>query len=276
MNIVYFIVGNSTVIHMQVAFSIRTFLTQMTDDDTIYVVTETPLMYAGLPQVETISISQEDINQWRGKHDFFWRVKIEVLRMIARKSPNQSMMYLDGDTFLYGNLSEVKNQLAQHLGIMHKDEGCPGDMKDKSQKMWKAVRGRKYGGITIDTKHHMWNAGVVAIPADLTEKATDLALQICDGMLDDQAEPVVVEQYALSIALSELCMGMVEGGFWIGHYWHNKYYWSSYIAHFFVKAYRYGYSLEDQLEQIRHTNLKWEHRKIIIKRTIAKFTGRSY
>ena len=46
MNIVYFFVGNSMVINMQVAFSIRTFLAQMTKDDTIYVVTDTPLMYA--------------------------------------------------------------------------------------------------------------------------------------------------------------------------------------------------------------------------------------
>jgi hypothetical protein len=229
-----------------------------------------------LPQVTTISVTEDDIKHWRGRHDFFWRVKIEVLRMIARQSPGKPMMYLDGDTFLYGSLADIKRLLAQNRGLMHKDEGCPGDMKDKSLKMWQTIQGRTYGGITIEMHHHMWNAGVVAIPGVLTEKVTDLALAICDGMLDDDAEPVVIEQYALSIALSESVQQMVEAKQWIGHYWHNKYYWSSYIAQYFVKAYRLGYPLERQIEEIRHTNLAWEHKKILVKRTIAKLTGRLY
>ena len=102
----------------------------------------------------------------------------------------------------------------------------------------------------------------------------NLALAVCDGMLDDNAEAFVIEQYALSIALFECSGQMVEANLWIGHYWHNKYYWSSYIAHFFVKAYRLGLSLEQQIDEIRHTNLKWVHRKILVKRTIAKLMGR--
>ena len=105
MNIVYFVLGPSTVIHQQVGFSIRTMLAQATDDDSIYVVTDTPTIYTGLPKVTTISISQENIKAWRGKHDFFWRVKIKVLQQIAQMSPDKAMMYLDGDTYLYGSLA---------------------------------------------------------------------------------------------------------------------------------------------------------------------------
>ena len=57
MNIIYFVIGNSIVVHMQVGFSIRTILAQMEADDTIYVVTDTPQMYAGLSQVTAITVS---------------------------------------------------------------------------------------------------------------------------------------------------------------------------------------------------------------------------
>lgn len=274
MNIVYFVIGDSAVIHIQVGFSIRTILSQTSEEDTVYVVTDTPTMYCNLPHVVTIPITQERIKEWRGKHDFFWRVKIKVLQQIAQMSPDKAMMYLDGDTFLHGSLTEIKEQLGKNRGMMHLDEGCPSEMKERSLSMWHTVSGKTYAGITIGPQHHMWNAGVVAIPAALVVKVTDMALAICDGMLDDGSEPVTVEQYALSIALSECSNQMIEADQWIGHYWHNKYYWSAYIAQFFVRAYRLGYSLEKQLDIIRATNLKGVHRRILLKRTLAKLTGR--
>lgn len=276
MNIVYFVLGGNTVIHMQVGFSIRTMLAQASTDDTIYVVTDTPTVYANLPQVETIPISADEIKDYRGPHDFFWRVKIMVLRQIARMAPDKAMMYLDGDTYLYGSLNEIKALLAEGCSMMHKDEGCPGDMKQKSLSMWQTVNGKTYEGVTIGREHHMWNAGVVAIPANRVVETTDLALAVCDGMLDDGSEPVTVEQYALSIALKERSTRMVEADRWIGHYWHNKYYWSRYIAKFFVRSYREGHTVEEDIRCIRKTNLKGVHQRILIKRTLAKFTGRLY
>ncbi len=276
MNIVYFVIGGNTVIHMQVGFSIRTFLAQATDDDAVYVMTDTPTVYAHLPKVTVIPITQENIKEWRGKHDFFWRVKIKVLQHIAQMSPDKAMIYLDGDTYLYGNLTDIKGFLAKGYGLMHLDEGCPGDMKQKSLSMWETVYNKTYCGITIGREHHMWNAGVVAIPAGLTIKTLDTALAVCDGMLDDGSEPVTVEQYALSIALQTCTKQMVEAKHWIGHYWHYKYYWSRYIAHFFVRSYRLSHTVADDIRNIQHTNLKWVHWLILVTRTISKFTGRLY
>ena len=274
MNIVYFVLGPSTVIHQQVGFSIRTMLAQADEDDSIYVVTDTPTIYAGLPKVTVIPISQENIKAWRGKHDFFWRVKIKVLQQIAQMSPDKAMMYLDGDTYRHGSLAEIKGLLEEGCGMMHKDEGCPGDMKQKSLAMWQTVNGKTYDGVTIGRQHHMWNAGVVAIPAAQLQTTIKMALDVCDGMLDDGSEPVTVEQYALSIALHECSKEMKEANRWIGHYWHNKYYWSRYIAQFFVCSYRLGLTIDDDIQRIRATNLKGVHRMIIVKRTIAKLFGR--
>ena len=276
MNIVYFVIGDSAVIHIQVGFSIRTILSQTSEEDTVYVVTDTPTMYCNLPHVVTIPITQERIKEWRGKHDFFWRVKIKVLQQIAQMSPDKAMMYLDGDTFLHGSLTEIKEQLGKNRGMMHLDEGCPSEMKERSLSMWHTVSGKTYAGITIGPQHHMWNAGVVAIPAALVIKVTDMALSVCDGMLDDGSEPVTVEQYALSIALFECVDQLIAADKWIGHYWHYKYHWCSYIAKFFVRSYRKNYSLEKQLDIIRSTDLKGVHRWILTKRTFAKLTGQLY
>ena len=87
---------------------------------------------------------------------------------------------------------------------MDVDEGHPAQMKGKSLSMWNTVAGHTYEGITLSKEHHMWTAGVVAIPADKVKKVVSTALNICDGMLDDGAEPIVVEQYSLSIAMYEL------------------------------------------------------------------------
>jgi hypothetical protein len=276
MNIVYFVIGNNVVIHMQVEFSIRTILSQISDDDTIYVVTDTPTMYCYLPHVIIIPISNERIKEWRGKHDFFWRVKIKVLQHIAQISPNKAIMYLDGDTYLHGSLTEIKALLSNNYGMMHLDEGCPSEMKERSLSMWQTVNGKTYAGVTISTRHHMWNAGVVAIPVSIVGKVTDMALAVCDSMLDDGSEPVTVEQYALSIALFECANHLVAANKWIGHYWHYKYHWSSYIANFFVLSYRKSFSLEKQIDLIRKKNLKRVHRWILIKRTFAKLTGQIY
>ncbi len=276
MNIVYFVIGNNVVIHMQVEFSICTILSQIGNEDTIYVVTDTPAMYCNLPHVVTIPITDECIKEWRGKHDFFWRVKIKVLQHIAQISPNKAIIYLDGDTYLHGNLTEIKALLNNNHGMMHLDEGCPSEMKERSLSMWQTVNGKTYAGVTIGTQHHMWNAGVVAIPASLASKATDMALTICDCMLDEGSEPVTVEQYALSIALYECADHLIAADKWIGHYWHYKYYWSSYIAKFFVLSYRKNLSLDQQIDFIRKTNLRMVHRWILIKRTFAKLTGQIY
>ena len=69
---------------------------------------------------------------------------------------------------------------------------------------------------------------------------------------------------------------MKKANRWIGHYWHNKYYWSRYIAQFFVCSYRLGLTIDDDIQRIRATNLKGVHRMIIVKRTIAKLFGRLY
>lgn len=238
MNIFYLIFGPNISNHLQAHLSILTFMRQMEKGDNIYVVTTNPDLYSDLENVNVIPISDETIKEWEGKHHFFWRVKIKAIEHVAEMHPDAHLMYLDSDTVLRpeaGSLNAMRGELDKGFSLMHVNEGHPRNMKTKSLRMWKRVGGRTYGGITIGEAHNMWNAGVVGIPAGQILNATKLALSICDGMLDDDAERVVIEQYALSIALQETTK-LMPAHQWIDHYWGNKEEWNQLATQFMLEA----------------------------------------
>lgn len=248
MNILYLVFGNNLDIHLQVEFSIITLLHELTDKDKIHVITTNPSFYNHLKEkINIITISEQTLKEWRGKHDFFWRCKIKAIEYIAQEYPDQDFMYLDGDTFLIDKLTPIKQKLEQGFGMMHLNEGHPKDMMTKSLRMWKTVKGHTYQGVTLSEKHDMWNAGVVAIPANKLTETVNLALAVCDGMLDDKAEPIVIEQYSLSIALYE-CTKLTEAKPWIGHYWGNKDEWNNYIHQFFLTSFTTNRNVDEEIK----------------------------
>ncbi len=246
MNILFLVFGKRLSDHLQAHLSIHTFLPHLSDGDRICVMTTAPEYYADFAdtkQVMTDHVSEQLLDEWEGKHHFFWRVKIKAMERMANLYPNDALLYLDSDTFLKGGLEGIKSTLAQGKGLMHLDEGHPSNMKTKSLRMWNTVNGRTYAGVTIGKQHDMWNAGVVAMPQGEVAPTVALALAICDGMLDDGAERVVIEQYSLSIALHER-LGLVSAQPWIGHYWGNKDEWNAFASKFFLEAHMKGLSVE--------------------------------
>ena len=254
MNIFYMIFGDKTVYHVQAYLSIRSFQKQMTDDDHIIVMTTHPEFYAN-SGAETIAVTDDTIREWKGQHDFFWRVKIKAIEHVANRFPDQHLLYLDTDTFLYGSLEEIRAQLDLGKGMMHLKEGHPSTMMTKSLRMWKQVKGRQYGGVTIGQQHDMYNAGVVAIPRTKLKEVVSLALAICDGMLEEDVERIVIEQYSLSIALHELTQ-LLEAEKYIGHYWGNKPEWESIAYDLIAKAYMKNLTIEEAISQTELAELK--------------------
>lgn len=251
MNIVYLVFGDAIAYHLQTYFSILTFLRGKASDDTIYVITTSPQFYERLKgYVTVVPITSQTIDEWQGEHKFFWRAKIKALQYIVESHPSHDLLYLDGDTCLKdGGLEAIKSILREGKGMMHLDEGHPSGMKSKSLRMWKRVEGRTYDGIQIGRQHNMWNAGVVALPWEKAKETVQLALNICDGMLRDEAERVVIEQYSLSIALYEKT-GLAEAKPWIAHYWGNKGQWISNIRDLMLKSYLQANTVEQDMEQL--------------------------
>lgn len=247
MNILYLVFGNNLNVHLQVQFSIMTFLHELSEVDKIHVITTNSTYYEHLKdKINILPITEQKLKEWRGKHNFFWRCKIKAIEYIAHTYPEQDFMYLDGDTFLRDKLTPIKLTLSEGFGMMHLNEGHPKDMMTKSLSMWNTIKGHSYQGVTLSEKHNMWNAGVVAIPGNKLAETVKLALALCDGMLDDQAEPIVIEQYSLSVALYE-CTKLTEAKPWIGHYWGNKEEWNQYIHNFFLTSLATNRSIEDEI-----------------------------
>ena len=248
MNILYIVFGDKLDYHVQAYFSIRSFQKQMREDDKIFVVTSRPEYYRQA-HVTTLDVSDEDIEAWKGSHHFFFRVKIKAMELLASKFPDQHILYLDSDTFLYGNLNLLKQRLDNGNGMMHCREGHPSKMKGGSLKLWNTVKGHTYAGITLGERHEMWNAGVVAVPKDRLSKIINTSLIICDGMLDDGGDCFILEQYAQSVCMNELTQ-LKPANDCIGHFWGNKQEWETLSREMFLRSYMTQSSLQDELDAV--------------------------
>ena len=110
MNIVYLVFGDNLNNYQQVYFSIYTAFTQKNSSDRIIVIAEDASLFKSFgDKIEIIPINRNLINDWEGEYHFFWRVKIKALQLVAQKYPNESILYLDGDTFFYQTLFQIKD-----------------------------------------------------------------------------------------------------------------------------------------------------------------------
>lgn len=256
MNILYFVIGSRLTYHMEVQFSMLSFMRQMRPSDRIFVITTHPDLYRQFDgRVQTILLLPEMADAWQGEHHFFWRTKIKAIEYIAQHYPADDFLYLDGDTFLNGNLEELRQVLMAGGGLMHVKEGHPQTMKSRTLRMWKTISGKTFGCVTLNEYHEMWNAGVVAIPGEHLRETVKLALELCDGMLAEEAEPVVIEQYSLSVALYEALPSLSEANPWIVHYWGNKDGWDRQACEFFVASQMLGRTVDEELDALAAVDL---------------------
>ena len=124
MNIVYLVFGTKIENYQQAYFSIFTALLHKNDDDKIIVITDDSTLFGFFEgKIETIVINQDTIRDWEGPHQFFWRVKIKALQLVAQKYPQDSILYLDSDTFFYKNTAELRTALQSGNQFMHLNEG---------------------------------------------------------------------------------------------------------------------------------------------------------
>lgn len=281
MNILFFAIGNSTVIHMQAQYALRSFYTRLQNNDQLFILTDSPYLYQNLYFVEVIELKQEEIKDWigEGQYAYFFRAKLQAIKKFIQTHPEDDLMFADCDTYCIGELKEIKNSLAHGYGVMHKDEGCMTylDRKKKDNgRMWEQTKGKTYTGITITEKYHMWNSGVVAIPHEKALVTILKAVELCDAFLADGVTCFTLEQWSIAIALQQHTKRIIEAYNIVGHYWHHKYVWCKYIAEFFVDSYSYGRTTEEELKTIKNTNHKLLAIKLKAKRTLLKCLHKRY
>lgn len=256
MNLMYLVFGNSIDIHKQANFSILTFLTQKKVINKVIVVTDNPKYYIHITddKFEIECISEQQLSEWKGPHNYFWRIKIKSIEYIFKKHPNHSIIYLDADTFLFKNLDILSEHLNNGLNVMHINEGKLSTIKSKTtSKMWKQIQNKTFGSIIMNEQHCMWNAGVVGISKLHFESSISEALKICDQMCSNKVTDRLIEQFALSVALSSTST-LVSVEHQIGHYWGNKNEWNKFIDDFFLTTLFSSLTFEEEQKMIEEIN----------------------
>lgn len=250
MNVMLLTFGPNTKNHYQACFAILTMLkAQAKPAITVY--TDVPEFYASFAgSIHIEYTSPEQLQQWRGEQDFFWRIKCKAVQHMVQNHPGEHVVYIDSDTFLAAGLEDIVQQLDSGVCLMHECEGRLSELGSKTESaMWQALRGGQYSDVTIDEATAMWNAGVIAIPGQVSQQVADHAVQLCDSLCASKAPWRLLEQFAFSLALA-------HGGHlqpaakWIGHYWGNKEDWNAAIAEFYLTSKLKSHSLQDDLNAL--------------------------
>lgn len=252
MNLLYLTFGNDPTIHMQTAFSMYSFLAQPQAVSSINILTDNTGFYKHLaPHVNIIQLTQNELTEWKGEYDFFWRIKIKAIQKICQLYHGEPVLYLDTDTFLYGDIASIESSLTTGAALMHENEGALSLKKNKTQKtMWQQMANKSFGNIVMQPTDRMWNASVVGLPNTQNGKDCELALAICDEMCSKGITKYFIEQYALSLAL-EKTYGLVEAKPAIAHYWSTKEWWNKRITNFFMQAYFAQWNYEKMIAEIQ-------------------------
>ena len=242
MNLLYITFGNHQLVHLQAAYSIYSFLNGGHGIASINVITDSPAHYAHFGRsIHLMHASEEDLAEWKGAYDFFWRIKIEGIKKICALYAGSPVVYLDTDTFFYKTPQYLYENLAANHALMHENEGSLAQKKSKTEKrMWRQVKGKTFGGLAMQPGFCMWNAGVVATPNTLDNQENILALAICDEMCRQGVTRRLIEQFALSVAYQHT-YGLVPASHSIAHYWSAKDVWNHHITEFMTEAFLCNY-----------------------------------
>ena len=255
MNIVYLVFGTKIENYQQAYFSIFTALLHKNDDDKIIVITDDSTLFGFFEgKIETIVINQDTIRDWEGPHQFFWRVKIKALQLVAQKYPQDSILYLDSDTFFYKNTEVLLTALQNGNQFMHLNEGKLSQLSSKTEKlMWKQMKGKSYGNIIINENVAMWNAGLIGVSQKHFE-CLELTLQINDAMCADGVTRRLIEQFAFSLGLNQYSE-LQPADHIVGHYWGNKKQWNDTISLFLRECFMKKYHFDAVVERIKDMEL---------------------
>ncbi len=256
MHLLYLTFGDNIRNHTQAYFSIYSFLAKGIQPASINVITDKPWYYKSIEkQVNIIEASAALLQEWMGPDKFFWRVKIKAIEKLCAMYAGEPVLYLDSDTFFYGNNHAYDQLRASKQAIMFENEGFLKQLPSKTMRTMSAqLKHLSIAGFSNLPDWSMWNAGVVFIPNSKNKQEIELALELCDEMCTSKVKDQFVEQFALSVALQH-SYGLMPAGDIIAHYWSNKEEWNEVIRTFFVECQMMQLEFEEQLERYRSINI---------------------
>ncbi len=256
MNLLYLTFGDNIRNHTQAYFSIYSLLARGVQPSSINIVTDKPWYYKSIEnRVNIIEANAALLQEWMGPYQFFWRVKIKAIEKICLMYSGEPVLYLDSDTFFYGNSGDYKTLAENKQALMVEKEGRLNELPSKTIRTMSAqLKNLTVAGLSNLPERSMWNAGVVFTPNNKELKEIELALALCDEMCMKKVKDQFVEQFALSIALDHM-YGLKPADQAIAHYWSNKEEWNEVIRTFFIECQMFALDFDQQLEKCRSINI---------------------
>lgn len=244
----------------------------------IIIYTDKPHYFKWVDFVEINILTPELLTEWKGKHNFLWRVKIKVIEDATQKYDGH-VVYMDSDIFVKSNLTTLIEKLNQNYSFMHLNEGPLSLEKTPiKKKMFHILLGKTINNIKFDENMEMWNAGIVALPNQSKLELITKALNLNDSLCDLIKENWLVEQFSLSMALRESQKLNPSSDFFI-HYWGNKSEWLNKIQIYFNNAFILSSNATELVESLNPddwTKLPINRAKRPLNRRITNFMNKHF
>lgn len=245
----YFTFGDNLNNYTMTNFSMLTIKKLAPANSKFVIYTDKPEYYKYADFAEIRLMDANLLKDWKGKHNFLWRVKIKAMLDSAQKDEGH-LVYLDGDTIAYKNLDPIIHDLDEGKCFMHiKESRLSQDMAAHKALMWSQVQNKTFGGMLVHDQSFMWNAGFVAVSANNKIEILNKALASNDEMCDQGVTQWLIEQFSLSQALASTNNLRAADRF-IAHYWGNKDEWIQNINNFFAKCFLQNLSAIEAIELI--------------------------
>lgn len=217
---VLFVFGDQLANHCQAWLALLTTMAHAGQPSEFVVLTDRPAYYAWFgARVATVLVSEATMRGWKGGSGFFWRMKIEAVRLAAGLGPAH-LVYLDSDILARQPLAPLSAALAGGAVFMHEREFTLGISRRRGHReLARLLVGTTAAGAVVGADSAMWNAGVVAVGAGQLG-LIDQALARCDDFCRSGTH-TLLEQIAFSITLSATGR-LAPASAWFDHYWGNK------------------------------------------------------
>ncbi|MDR0437554.1 MAG: hypothetical protein LBH22_04540 [Bacteroidales bacterium] len=255
-NVLYLAFGNNPNIYSQVYFSMTT-VRLYHPETPIHIVTDAPQYFKRVvdqPNFFIHHFPSKTIQDWMntGQKKFGFRTKQKAIEWMVTHFPDQPVLYLDSDTFIYQPLTSVFDILERgEKAVMHKFENLLSKPINKTQRLvWKSIGQKTFASVFISEQHAMWNAGVLGIPIRKNQEAIKTATDLSDELANHLKRKTFAEQMSFSIVLSDL-YGLSESTDSIAHYWGNKEEWEVAIQKFYTMVHFQQLTFEKELEAVK-------------------------
>lgn len=211
--IVYLSHGGETY-YQQTRYSALTLLdlllAQRREDICIYVYTDRPEAFPQHPLIVCKSLSPEELQRFRGPHDYVHRIKLEVLRR-AEREIGLPLVYVDSDTRwvsipdeAFGSLHEPA--VARPPVYMHAYEEPISANSAVAYYRLLSARRESLKNWSVDNESHwqVWNTGTIGV-SPASQGLFDTALELNDELYPHSTVKPFIEQLAVSLLVVSRC-----------------------------------------------------------------------